>query len=130
RYEHPPEYGDVVSKVGAFLRERAEKAQRAGVHSGAIVIDPGLGFGKTVEQNLELVRRAGELLALGYPLLSAASRKSFVGWAMGLRESAPTERLPGSLAFTIAHYLAGVRLFRVHDVGAHVRALSAIRAIR
>jgi dihydropteroate synthase len=125
RYQHPPHYTDVVAEVKEFLAARVDAALRAGVKREAIIIDPGLGFGKTVEQNLELVRRTDELLALGYPLLSAASRKSFVGRAMGLDESKPTDRLPGSIALSIMHLLAGARLFRVHDVAAQSQALRA-----
>jgi dihydropteroate synthase len=129
RYRSPPVYADVVAAVREFLAGRAREAERAGVSRHSIVIDPGLGFGKTVEQNLELIRRSAELASLGYPLLSAASRKSFVGRAMGLAESSPADRLPGSIAVSIAHALAGVNLFRVHDVAAHVQALSTIRRI-
>jgi dihydropteroate synthase len=130
RYERAPVYGDVVAEVGAFLRERAGAAMAAGIAREAIVIDPGLGFGKTVEQNLELIRRTGELKALGFPVLSALSRKSFVGRAAGLAESTPGERLEGTLALSLAHWAAGARLLRVHDVGAHAGAFAAARAVQ
>lgn len=129
QYERPPQYGDVVAEVRSYLAARAAAAERAGVAREAIVIDPGLGFGKTVEQNLELVRRTGELASLGYPVLSAASRKSFTGRAMGLERSAPGERLLGSIAISVAHYLAGARLFRVHDVAEQRAALLAAAAV-
>jgi dihydropteroate synthase len=129
RYTSPPVYTDVVADVRRFLAARIDAAVAAGIAPEAIAIDPGLGFGKTVEQNLELIRRADELQALGRPLLSAASRKSFVGRAMGLDESTPADRLPGSIAISIAHYLAGVRLFRVHDVAAHAQALRTVGAV-
>jgi dihydropteroate synthase len=93
----------------------------------AIVIDPGLGFGKTVEQNYELVRRAGELTGAGYPVLSAASRKSFVGAVTGVAE--PGRRVIGSAVVSVIHWLAGVRLFRVHDVAAHREALAVAAGI-
>jgi len=125
RYATPPVYGDVVAETGSFLRTRAEAAMAAGVIRDAIVIDPGLGFGKTVDQNLELIRRTGELAALGYPVLSGLSRKSFVGRAAGLTGSAPADRLEGTLALSVAHLHAGARLFRVHDVAPHARALAA-----
>ncbi|MEX2218535.1 MAG: dihydropteroate synthase [Phycisphaerales bacterium] len=125
RYAEPPRYGDVAAEVSAFLRERCAAAGARGVAPGSIVIDPGLGFGKTVEQNLELIRRTGELAALGYPVLSGLSRKSFTGRAAGLAESTPAERLGATLALSVAHLIAGARLFRVHDVAEHRRAVSA-----
>jgi dihydropteroate synthase len=127
RYDAPPEYDDVVGTVAAHLEARADAARAAGVRREAIVIDPGLGFGKTVEQNLELVRRTGELQALGYPVLSAASRKSFVGAVTGCPE--PRERVAGSTAISVHHALAGVRLFRVHDVAAHRDVLAVTEAL-
>jgi dihydropteroate synthase len=129
RYARPPAYADVVAEVRDFLAARRDSALHAGVAAEAIVLDPGLGFGKSVEQNFELVRRTAELVSLGHPVLSAASRKSFVGRAMGLAESDPSERLAGSIAFSIAHYLTGARLFRVHDVAAQAQALRAVGAI-
>lgn len=127
QYQSPPEYDDVVATVGEFLRERAAKAEAAGVDRASIVIDPGLGFGKTVEQNYELIRRTNELLRIGYPLLSAASRKSFIGKVTN--EEEPAKRVMGSVAVSVAHYLSGVRLFRVHDVAAHRQALAVAAAI-
>ena len=121
--ERTPDYaGGVVGAVVAALRERLESAIAAGVGSESIVLDPGLGFGKTVEQNAELVRGTASLLGLGRPILGAASRKSFVG-RIGLgRDSSPDERLVASVAFSIAQAARGVRLFRVHDVRAHAEA--------
>lgn len=129
QYTHPPAYGDVVEEVRRFLEERLSAATDAGVDQSSIVLDPGLGFGKTVEQNLELVRRTGELLGLGRPVMSAASRKSFVG-RVGLdRDSDPGERLAASVALTVLHARAGARLMRVHDVGAHMQALRMLAAL-
>lgn len=125
-----PDYsgaGGVVEAVRAALGERMAAAEAAGVSRGAIVLDPGLGFGKTVAQNFELVAGARRLLGLGRPLLSGASRKSFVGRAAGVE--APRERVAGTLAVSVAQFLAGVRLFRVHDVRAHVEALAVAAAI-
>jgi dihydropteroate synthase len=119
--------GDVAAIVGAFLAERRRAAVAVGVDPKSIVLDPGLGFGKTVSQNFQLVARFSELMKLGSPLLSAASRKSFIGKASGV-ESPPC-RINGSLAVTVAHALAGVRLFRVHDVAAHRQALGVAAAI-
>jgi dihydropteroate synthase len=131
QYDAAPDYGgDVVEAVRSFLFERCRVAVAAGIDPACIVIDPGLGFGKSVEQNYELVARFGDLAIrpdsqreVGtFPLLSAASRKSFIGVATG--EDVPAKRVMGSVAITVAHYLMGVRLFRVHDVHAHRQALA------
>jgi dihydropteroate synthase len=124
QYAQPPRYDDVVAAVRGFLAARA--AIERGVSREAIVIDPGLGFGKTVEQNLELIRRTRELAALGFPMLSALSRKSFTGAYGGLRDSTPQDRLPPTLELSVAHLHAGALLFRVHDVAAHAKALAAV----
>jgi len=129
-YERDPDYADeggVVASVRTFLDRAARRAQDAGIRREQIVIDPGLGFGKSVDQNYELIARAGELLALGYPVLSAASRKSFLGAATG--QTNPADRVEASVAVTVAQYLSGVRLFRVHDVSAHARALAVAMRI-
>lgn len=134
-----PIAGDVVEHVARGLRAMLERAVEAGVEPGAIVLDPGLGFGKTVEQNLELIRRTGELCEMGRPVLSGISRKSFVGAVSaggsggvmragasgGATPLSPKERLPGTLALSVEHLRAGARLFRVHDVAEHVRVLRA-----
>jgi dihydropteroate synthase len=118
----------VVAEVRAFLAARAGAALAAGVRRESIVIDPGLGFGKTVEQNLELVRRTGELVTLGYPVLSGASRKSFTARAAGRGETEPRERVAESVAVSVVHYGAGASIFRVHDVAEQARALAAAAA--
>jgi dihydropteroate synthase len=98
----PPEYGgDVFGDVRQFLLDRCEAASRFGVRRDAMVIDPGLGFGKTVQQNFELIGRTDELIALGFPVLSAASRKSFIGAVSGV--SQPTARVAGSVAVSEEH---------------------------
>jgi dihydropteroate synthase len=125
RYQRPPLYDDVVAEVAAFLRDRAAAAVAAGIAPERTVLDPGLGFGKTVAQNLELVRRTPELAALGFPILSALSRKSFVARAAGMADSTPGQRLEPTLALSVAHLAAGARLFRIHDVAPHARALAA-----
>lgn len=125
-----PRYGDVVRSVRAALARLAARALRAGVARACIVIDPGLGFGKTVEQNLDLIRRTPELGALGYPILSGLSRKSFVGRAMtpaGEEPPPPEGRLAGTLALSLAHARLGAMLLRVHDVRAHAALLRAAR---
>lgn len=128
RYASPPEYSSagVVEDVAAYLRERALAALRAGVARDAIVLDPGLGFGKTVEQNVALIDGTRRLLELGYPILSALSRKSFVGRLSLGRESSPAERLPGTLELSLRHGRAGATIFRVHDVGEHARLLAGM----
>lgn len=130
QYRKDPVYaGGVVAAVREFLAGRAAAAEAAGVAREAIVLDPGLGFGKTVEQNLELVRRTGEIAALGYPVLSGLSRKSFVGRAGGHSpDDPPRERVAATVGLSVAHLLAGASIFRVHDVALHVRALRAAAA--
>lgn len=129
RYARPPESTDITGDVAAFLAERLAAARAAGVREEAILIDPGLGFGKSVEQNAALIAQTPRLLALGRPVLSALSRKSFVGRLSLGRDSEPGERLFGTLALSVAHLLAGARVFRVHDVGPHREALRAARAV-
>lgn len=129
QYDTPPMQGDVVKDVREFLAHRAAAAQAAGIPREAIAVDPGLGFGKTVEQNLELIRRTSDIADLGFPVVSGVSRKSFVG-RVGLgRDSRPSERLAASLALSIVHLLRGASLFRVHDVREHVEALAAAGAV-
>ncbi len=130
RYHEPPKYTDVVADVAAFLKTRANAAISAGINPTSIIIDPGLGFGKTVEDNLRLIRGTPSLMSLGFPVLSALSRKSFVGRISFGHDSVPDERLPGTLALSIMHYLAGARLFRVHDVTEHIRCLRAVEAVQ
>lgn len=128
QYAKDPEYvGNVVDSVGRYLSERAAAAVRAGVSRHGILLDPGLGFGKSVKQNLELIARTKEIAALGFPVLSGISRKSFVAAAM-LADPAkipPRERVHATLGLSIAHLLADARVFRVHDVREHVHALRA-----
>lgn len=122
-YESEPEYRDLVGDVQTWLLERASLAEECGVHPASIVVDPGLGFGKTVEQNAHLIAAVGSFVRSGYPVLCAASRKSFIGAVTG--QSDPQERMAGSVAIAIWEAARGVRLFRVHDVSAHVGALAA-----
>lgn len=128
--DEPMRGGDVVLTVAEFLARRAVEAVGSGISADAIMIDPGLGFGKTVEQNLELIRRTGELAALGYPVMSALSRKSFVArammWTGDKGEPAGVkERLAGTIGLSVAQMLGGARVFRVHDVKAVSEALRA-----
>jgi dihydropteroate synthase len=109
-----PRYDDVVSDVKAFLERRLEHAVRAGIPEERIHLDPGIGFGKTVEHNLELLRRLGELVALGRPVVVGTSRKTFLGRLTGRED--PRERLPGTIATTVLALAQGASIFRVHDV--------------
>jgi dihydropteroate synthase len=112
--------------VRDFLAARARAAIAAGIPSDSIVLDPGLGFGKTVAQNAVLIDRTAEIAALGFPVLSGISRKSFVAPLSGLDADAPPrDRLPGSVALAVLHLLRGASIFRVHDVPAHRQALLA-----
>lgn len=127
RYREAPLQGDIGAIVKAYLEERLAAAARAGIARERIVLDPGLGFGKTVEQNLELIRATARLLELGRPVLSGLSRKSFVARAAGMGpDSSPRERIAGTLGLSIAHVRAGARLLRVHDAADHARALAAL----
>ncbi|MFZ4574176.1 MAG: dihydropteroate synthase [Phycisphaerales bacterium] len=123
RYAAPPVYGDVVAEVAGFLRERAAAAVAAGIEPQRLVLDPGLGFGKDVAQNLALIDGTRVLRELGFPMLSGLSRKSFVGRVWFGRDSTPDERLEGTIAMSVRHLHAGAVLFRVHDVAAHRAAL-------
>lgn len=123
-----PRYGDVVSEVAAFLEERLAFAVRAGVREELVCLDPGIGFGKTVDQNLELVRRLDELVALGRPVLVGLSRKSSLGRLLGDPE-ARTGSTAASVGAAVAAYERGATIVRAHDVREHVEALAVARAM-
>ena len=123
-----PRYGDVVSEVAAFLEERVAFAVAAGIPEERICLDPGIGFGKTVEQNFELVRRLDVLTALGRPLLVGFSRKSSLGRLLGKGE-ATSGSLAASLAAAVAAYERGATILRVHDVRETVEALTVTQAV-
>jgi dihydropteroate synthase len=127
RYAEPPIYDDVVREVASFLLMRAELAMAAGVARESIVLDPGLGFGKSVAQNYELLARTSELVALGMPVLVGASRKSFLGAVSGRAD--PEQRIIGSVVAAVAAYGGGARIIRAHDVGAHREALLVAHAV-
>jgi dihydropteroate synthase len=109
-----PRYDDVVSDVKAFLEQRLAAAVGAGIAEERILLDPGIGFGKTLEHNLELLRRLDELVALGRPIVFGASRKSFLGAITG---HPVDERVAASVAVNVLAYERGARVFRVHDAG-------------
>jgi len=123
-----PRYDDVAGGVAAFLEERLAAAVDAGVAQERICLDPGIGFGKTVEQNFELVRRLDLLLALGRPVLVGFSRKSSLGRILGDPE-ATTGSTSASVGAAVAAYERGATILRVHDVREHVEALTAARAV-
>jgi dihydropteroate synthase len=121
-----PRYADVVEDVKSFLAERISVATAAGVAEERIWVDPGIGFGKTVEHNLELLRRLGELRGLGRPIVLGTSRKTFIGRLTGRDVD---ERLGGSVASNVLAMAAGAEVFRVHDVLETRRALEVGEAI-
>jgi dihydropteroate synthase len=121
-----PKYGDVVEDIKAFLAGRIETALAAGVEEGRVWIDPGIGFGKTLEHNLELLRRLGELRELGRPLVIGASRKSFIGKIDG---SGVEERIGGSIAAATLAAAEGADVLRVHDVAETAQAMRVAAAV-
>lgn len=122
RYE-----GGVVGDVRAFLWERLRAARDAGIGEDRIALDPGLGFGKTVEQNLALVASTREFVTIGRPLVCAASRKSFLGKVLG--EDDPARRDDASVTVAVAMRLGGATIFRVHEIAGHRRALDLTDAL-
>jgi dihydropteroate synthase len=123
-----PRYDDVVSDVKAFLEERLAFAVEAGIPEDHVCLDPGIGFGKTVEHNLQLLARLDELVAIGRPVLVGASRKRFLGRVLGDPE-ALTGPVSAGVAAAVLAYDRGASLFRVHDVRPHVEGLAAARAV-
>ena len=124
--QEAPSYEDVVAEVKEYLRERVEAAEFAGVDPECVVVDPGIGFGKDLEHNLELLRRIDELLELGRPMLIGPSRKRFIGTILDLPEDERLEGTEGAVAWAVAR---GVHAVRVHDVKQIVRAVRVIDAI-
>jgi dihydropteroate synthase len=123
-----PTYDDVVSDVAAFLEERLRYAVDAGIAEERVLLDPGIGFGKTMEQNFELVRRLPELVALGRPVVVGFSRKSSLGRVLG-DPAAKTGPLAASVAAAVTAYERGATVLRVHDVREHVEALTVAAAV-
>jgi len=123
-----PTYEDVASEVAAFLEQRLRFAVDAGIKEERIALDPGIGFGKTVRQNFELVRRLDLLTALGRPVLVGFSRKSSLGRILG-DSTATTGSLAASIAAAVAAYERGATILRAHDVREHVEALTVAAAV-
>jgi dihydropteroate synthase len=119
-----PRYDDVVSDVKAFLEDRLAFALGEGVAEERVMLDPGIGFGKTLEHNIELLRRLDEIVAIGRPVVVGASRKSFLGKLTGREVE---DRVAGTIASTVLAYARGASVFRVHDV-APVRDALAVAA--
>jgi dihydropteroate synthase len=131
--QEDPRYADVVDDVKAFLDERLAFALREGVREERVLLDPGIGFGKTLEHNLELLRRLSELSELGRPIVIGTSRKSFLGrieaGARGLEQPPGSDaRLPGTLASNVLAFERGASVFRVHDVAPVREALTVAAA--
>jgi dihydropteroate synthase len=126
--QQDPRYDDVVDDVKAFLEERLRVAVDGGIAEDRICLDPGIGFGKTVEHNFELIRRLDELAAVGRPLVVGLSRKSSLGKILG-DPDARTGPLSASLAAAVAAYERGATILRVHDVREHVEALTTAQAV-
>jgi dihydropteroate synthase len=125
--QEDPHYADVVAEVAAFLEERLRWATDRGVREEQILLDPGIGFGKTVEHNLLLIRHLDKLAALGRPIVLGSSRKRFLGAILG---AGPDQRAAGTAATTAIGVLAGAAVFRTHDVRPNVEALRVAAAVR
>jgi dihydropteroate synthase len=123
-----PRYEDVTAEVASFLEQRLAFAVDAGIPEERICLDPGFGFGKTVEQNFELLGRLGQIVALGRPVLVGLSRKRSLGRILG-DPNATTGPLTASLAAAVEAYDRGAAIFRVHDVREHVEALTVASAV-
>ncbi len=121
-----PHYDDVVEEVKDFLKTQAEKVIAEGLDRSNIIVDPGIGFGKTLEHNLQILRNLSELKTLGFPLLVGTSRKSFIGALSGAEVD---DRLPGTIASNCVAVAAGADILRVHEVGAIKQAVQVTEAV-
>jgi len=125
RYTSAP-YKDLIDDIRRELMESVSIARSAGIPDERIILDPGIGFGKTTEQNLELIRRLDEICELGYPVLLGPSRKSFIGYTLDLP---PDQRLEGTIAAVVVGMMRGANIIRVHDVAAVTRAVRMTDAL-
>jgi dihydropteroate synthase len=123
-YKELVDLTDIVHDVSSWLESRISIAIAHGVHKSTIAIDPGLGFGKSVEQNWQLIREASQITALGYPVFVGASRKSFIGAKTGITE--PELRDEASAGVSVQLAQQGVQIFRVHNVSVHLRMLQSL----
>jgi len=121
-----PQYGNVVDEIYEYLDGKARSAIEAGVSPDKIIIDPGIGFGKTLEHNLSILNKISEFRAMGYPVMAGASRKSFIGTILDLPVE---ERLEGSLSAAIWSAINRANILRVHDVAETVRSVKIARSI-
>ncbi len=121
-----PRYGDVTGEIADYLEAQAALARQAGIRD--IAIDPGIGFGKTTDHNLEILKRLGEFTRLGYPVLVGPSRKAFLGEAAGRKND--KRRIEGTIAACVVAAMNGASVLRVHDVAECKRALRVVDAIR
>jgi dihydropteroate synthase len=121
-----PRYENVVDDIYSYLKKRAGQAAEAGIPEDMIIIDPGIGFGKTQEHNLTILNKIREFTYMGYPVLVGASRKSFIGKILDLD---PDERLEGSLATAVWCAANGVSILRVHDVRETIRAVKVVNSL-
>ena len=124
--QQAPEYNDVVSEVCSWLQEKVQNAEAQGIAAERIIIDPGIGFGKTAEHNLELLKRLSEFRELNRPLLVGTSRKSFIGNVLGLSVTERVEGTAATVCWAIAH---GADIVRVHDVKTNVRVAQMTDAL-
>jgi dihydropteroate synthase len=122
-----PYYKDVCAEVLSFLSSRIILAEEAGIDFESIAIDPGIGFGKTLTHNVDLITKLDQLKVLGKQILLGVSRKSFIGDILNLE---PAERLEGSIAAGIVGVINGANILRVHDVGSTIRAVRVVNALR
>lgn len=122
-----PEYGDVVDDISAFFEERIETCSKRGIGQNRIIVDPGIGFGKTLEHNLKIIAQLERFQQFGCPVLLGVSRKSFIGKISG--EDLAKNRLPGSLASALVGLEKGAHIFRVHDVKETKQAFDVYQAI-
>ncbi|MBN1333459.1 MAG: dihydropteroate synthase [Synergistales bacterium] len=125
--EHPY-YGDTLAEILEHLQERVNKALAMGVPGSGIIIDPGIGFGKKLEDNLSILRHIGSFRSLGYPIMLGYSRKGFIGRICDQPD--PTERLEGTLALTALSTLKGVQILRVHDVKENLSVIRMIKTVK
>ena len=126
--QEKPSYTDVVREVRDFLAERSGAAVASGIEPGNIILDPGIGFGKTLAHNLALLRDLDSITNLGFPVLVGASRKNFLGKLTGAKEA--KDRVAATVATTVMSYERGAKFFRVHDVRATADSLAVVAAVR
>ena len=121
-----PNYDNLIKEIKAFFEVQIAIAKRAGIDSGNIILDPGIGFGKLLEDNFEIIRELGQISTMGYPVLLGPSRKSFIGFALDLPIE---ERMEGTLASITAGVINGAKIVRVHDIRATRRTLTITEKI-